>query len=179
MKLYVKATIEPIYIDITVEFIGNIIEGAKTVPAGKMILTPQERLEFRDFVEDIGGLMDTYDFEIKEEHPSRYTNSASYYYTFYPTDSDFEVCYKNLYFLRISTHERQSEQANPFPKYYPETAQKYKMPKGKPGKQSHRKMQVIVNNDYYEDYDYAFEAVKKKFLNLQKLCDKLNGKCNT
>ncbi len=176
MKVYIKSNSQPIYIDIVVEFSGSIIEGAKTVPIGKMNLTPIERMEFTDFVEDIGGLMETYDFEIMEEHPSRYTNSASYYYTFYPTDSEYEVCYENLYFLRISTHERQSEQENPFPKYYPETAQKYKMPKGKSGKQSHRKIKVIVNSETYDDYDDAFEAVKKKFLNLQKKCDKLNGK---
>ncbi|MCM1226391.1 MAG: hypothetical protein NC320_03070 [Clostridium sp.] len=176
MKIYIKSATEPIYIDIVVEFSGSIIEGAKTVPVGKMNLTPQERVDFTDFIEDVGELMETFEFEIMEEHPSRYTDSASYYYTFYPTDSDYDVCYENLYFLRISTHERQSRQRNPFPKYYPETAQKYKRPKDKKENQSHRKIEVIVNGDHYDDYDDAFEAIKKKFLNLQKKCDKLNRK---
>ncbi len=86
MKIYVKSATEPVCIDIVIEFCGQTIEGAKTVPVGKMNLTPQERVEFTDFIEDVGELMETFEFEIMEEHPSRYTDSASYYYTFYPTD---------------------------------------------------------------------------------------------
>lgn len=31
MKIYIKSATEPIYIDIVVEFSGDIIQGAKTV----------------------------------------------------------------------------------------------------------------------------------------------------
>lgn len=179
MKLYIGANTKPLIIDIVVELYGNTVTCAKTVPCGKLILTPQEKADFTDFVEDIGGLIDTLYFELMEEHPSRYSDSASYYYTFYPTDSNYNVCYENLYFLRISTHERQSEKTNPFPKYYPDTAQKYKMPETKTTVQHHRKLKVIVNNATYDNYDDAFEAVKRKFENIQKQCDKLNTASTT
>lgn len=176
MKIYSSSGRKSVCINITVEFIGSVIECSKTVPFGKINLTPQEMFDFTDFVEDIGGLIDTLDFEIMDEHPSRYAKSASYYYAFYPTDSDFDVCYEYLYFLRISTHERQSESENPFPKYYPKTAQQYKMPKSKSGMQHHKHIKVIVNDKTYDTYDDAFEAVKKKFENIQRQSDKLNGK---
>lgn len=175
MKIYSSSGRKPVYINITVEFYGFVVESAKTVPFGKINLTPQERFDFTDFIENIGGLIDTLNFELMEEHPSRYADSASYYYIFYPTDSSSNVCYENLYFLRISTHERQSESTNPFPKYYPQTAQKYKMPKNKTGVQYHKKIKVIVNDKTYDSYDDAFEAVKKKFETIQKRSDKLNG----
>lgn len=176
MKRYIKSAAEPIYIDITVRFIGDVIEGAKTAPVGKANLTALERIDFNCFVEDIAGLLYTFEFEVKDEHPSKYANSASYYYAFYPTDSDFEVCYDTLYFLRVSTHERQSKQKNPFPEYYKEKVQEFKMPKSKVGTQKHRKMEIIVNNETYDNYDDAYDAVLKKLENLQKRCDKLNGK---
>lgn len=176
MKIYSNSNVNTININISIVFYGSIIEGAKTVPAGKLNLTPQEIMDFRDFIMDVGGLIDTFNFEIMDEHPSRYERSASYYYAFYPTNSDFIVCYNNLYFLRISTHERPSKKRNPFPKYYQDTAQELKMPKSKPGVQYHRCIEVIINNERYDDYDDAFEAMKKKFLNIQKKSDKLSGK---
>lgn len=174
MKIYSNS--QTINIDITVEFYGDIIDGAKTVPVGKMRLSPEEMFDFTDFVEDIGALMDAYEFEIKDEHPSRYVTSASYYYAFYPTDSDLEVCYEKLYFLRISTHERKSEDSNPFPKYYHDTAQKYKMPKDKIGNQQHKHIKIIVNDENYDNYDDAYDAMQRKFETIQKRSDKLNGK---
>lgn len=176
-KIYGSAgSVIHINIEVEIEWVYDVITSAEDIFAAKRMLSARERTEFNDFVDNIRGLMETFDFELEEEHPSKYKDSASYYFTFYPTDSDYEPCYENLYFLRISTHERQSRDNNPFPKYYPETAQKYKKPKNKPGQQLHKKMSIIVDGIQYTDYDDAFEAVKKKFLNLQKKCDKLNGK---
>lgn len=174
-KVYGSAE-NAVYIDIIIEFafLGEVIEGTDTLPPDKIILTDQEQADFEDFIYNIGGLINTFQFDIVEEHTSPYSK-ASQYYAFYPSDSDDELCYDKLYFVRISTHKRKSEKDIPFPKYYEKTAQQYKFPKSKKHQGYHVK-QILVNNDYYESYEEAYDAIEKKFLNLQKKCDRLNGK---
>lgn len=165
-----------INIDVEIEWIYNIIESSEDIFATQRKLSAREWDEFNDFVENVRDLMETFYFEVDDSHPSNRKRSASHYFSFYPADHDHEPCYEYLYFLRISNHERQSEKQNPYPKYYHDTAQKYKKPKNKLGDQLHKKMEIIVNGEKYDDYDDAFEAVLKKFENIRKKCDKLNGK---
>lgn len=175
MKKYIKASDNRVFINIVIEYeyYGDIVKGTETLPADKMDLTDQEQDNFEDFLINIDGLIYAFQFDVQEQHSSNRSNTSQYY-AFYGADSEGEVNYEKLYFIRISTHQLPREDKYRFPQYYKDMAEKFKTPKSKK-RQSYCVKKITVNKDSYATYEDAYDAIEKKFKNIQISCDKLNG----
>lgn len=130
-------------------------------------LSPEAQFGFNQFIGFFDGLLNEYQFEVKEDYAST-QSSSSYYFSFFGANSDGDLVYNKLYIARISTHIK--EDAYDPVNFYRRTAEKYKTPNTK-RKQGYMPIKIQVNNEEYTNYREACKAVEDTIKVIQADCD--------
>ena len=184
------SSMKPQVIEINIDVYFQAIE-LLDVSASKIrpILKPSGELDYdayHDYDEFVYKVLAAFGWHRFEEVDIQFSNQSdtSVYMWFYPKNSDGSIADKYIIRLRISDHvERPSLKKSKNPKdkeklldlekreqqYLQKYADEHKRPADKIGKQKYVPMEIVVNNETFEDYDDAFEAV-------DRLLDKIQSK---
>lgn len=119
-------------------------------------------IEFHEFLVNIFGILESYDFVVKEHHWSDRKNSKSYYFNFYPTDESKNIRTEFFITLRISDYDIANMWKQSIA-YRKQMAKQYSM---SPSRQKTRFKQVIINNKTWSNYHGAL-------LYIDDVCDRL------
>lgn len=118
--------------------------------------------EFLQFVQNVIGILDYYQFDVLENHRSD-KGSLSYYISFYATDENNVVIPDYIVHFRLSTHGVK----NIYKKsrnYYHDLANKHDL-SGK-GRQRYRFYNVVIDGKMYPTYEAALTY-------LEGICEKM------
>lgn len=157
-KLDIIVNLEPI-IDIAASSIHRIYNKDGSIDQWALI-------EYEDFVINVLALFDYYDFEVLDEQYSN-KSKTSMYFTIYRKSESNEADIKCLFFIRISDHdyqekskENRKETEKNRTEYHKREAERLKQPKTKK-RQKWKVRNIIVNDEIFDSYTEALDAVEK------------------
>lgn len=170
MKRMIKASCSNNVINITAYFVpeeysvNDIDLAASTiVPIHEGYqLDEQAMSQWNNFIDNVLATLDYYDFDVVDNHKSNYEGSASYYISFYPTDSKGQIISKYLINFRISDHFIPNLNKKST-RYYRNFAQKNSRTEGK---QRWKLEALIVNDKTFDSYDDALDYLDTIFSRL-------------
>lgn len=168
MKRIIRASAFDEIINITAYFVPegysvNDLAASTIVPIHKgRLLDEQAMAQWNNFIDNVLATLDYYDFDVVDNHKSNHEGSASYYISFYPTDSKGKIISKYLINFRISDHFIPNLNKKSIG-YYRKLAQKNSRTEGK---QRWKLESLIVNDRTFESYDDALDYLDSVFSKL-------------
>lgn len=168
MKRVIRASAFDEIINITAYFVpegysANDLAASTIVPIHKgRQLDEQAMAQWNNFIDNVLATLDYYDFDVVDNHKSNHESSASYYISFYPTDSKGKTISKYLINFRISDHFIPNLNKKSTG-YYRKLAQNNSRTEGK---QRWKLEALIVNDRTFESYDDALDYLDTIFSKL-------------
>lgn len=168
MKRVIRASAFDEIINITAYFVpegyaSNDLAASTIVPIHKgRLLDEQAMAQWNNFIDNVLATLDYYDFDVVDNHKSNHEGSASYYVSFYPTDSKGKTISKYLINFRISDHFIPNLNKKSTG-YYRKLAQNNSRTEGK---QRWKLEALIVNDRTFDSYDDALDYLDTTFSKL-------------
>lgn len=169
MKRVIRASTFDEIINITAYFVpegysANDLAASTIVPIHnkRCQLDEQAMAQWNNFIDNVLATLDYYDFDVVDNHKSNHEGSASYYISFYPTNSKGKIISKYLINFRISDHFIPNLNKKSTG-YYRKLAQNNSRTEGK---QRWKLEALIVNDRTFESYDDALDYLDTTFSKL-------------
>lgn len=169
MKIYIKNSeqviggipneyIVDVYYNVPDESVWSVISAGITPIAWKDDRVDEQALvDYNDFVDNIYAALCAF-FDIVDIEESN-RSDTSWYFGLYAKNKEGDVATKFIIRLRLSDHDYPARHRERDEKAYVERqAQTYKRPSDKKFQQWQIKG-IVVNNEKYQDYDEALDAI--------------------